>query len=315
MAVNSILTPLQMTAGAGLLQNQGLSVSPEFTAAIAAYDNSSLISPLRQTMILTGNAYPTLFTIGANTCASLGDSVPSGYALSTSPTGWVDTFLPIAEKYLGNGDLSKFAQAEFICQGYADTVNPFINSAVNSQTYLANTFTTTNNMVTGDITAVNAATATWGADLANLGLLIDLGNLDELGTPLALVKQLASVGGFLPMIALAFSAAGVSTQTVINLGKPGPTATDAEQKAMYAAMTQITGDLLAQVLQLLGVKTAGIETMADLLNPVKIFPNSFQTLTVTDVNNVSEKIYIDAAGTVNPTVGQHLPSIARSTLV
>jgi len=304
-----------MTAGQGLLQNQGLLVSSEFTAAITAYDNSTLISPLRQTMILTGNAYPTLFTIGASTCPALGDSVPTGYALADSPTGWVDTFTTTANKYLGNGDLSKFAQAEFICQGYADTVNPFINSAVNSQNYLANTFTTTNNMVTGDITAVNAATASWGADLANLGLLINLGNLDELGTPLALVKQLASVGGFLPMIAVAFSAAGVSTETVINLGKPNPTATDAEQRAMYTAMTQITGDLLAQVLQLLGVKTAGIATMADLLNPVKIFPNSFQTLTVTNVNNVSENIYINALGTVNPTVGQNLPSIAKSTLV
>ena len=138
---NSILTPLQMTAGAGLLQNQGLAPSPEFTAAITAYDNSSVIAPLREAMTTLGNAYPTLFTIGSTTCPSLGDSVPTGYSLADSPTGWVDTFTTISNQYLGNGDLSKFAQAESICQGYADTVNPFIISAVNSQTYLANTFT------------------------------------------------------------------------------------------------------------------------------------------------------------------------------
>ena len=304
-----------MTAGQGLLQNQGLSVSSEFTAAIAAYDNSTLISPLRQAMVVLGNAYPTLFTIGASTCPALGDSVPTGYALADSPTGWVDTFTTTAEKYLGNGDLSKFAQAEFICQGYADTVNPFINSAVNSQTYLANTFTSINNMVTGDITAVNLNTSSWGADLANLGLLINLNNLDELGTPLALVKQIASVGGLLPSIAVTFTAYGVSLATVANINNPGLTATDADQKAMYQAMTQIRGDTLTQVVKLLGVKTMGIETMADLLNPVKIFPNSFQSLTVTDVNNVSEKIYLNAKGTVNPVIAATLPSVARSSLV
>ena len=88
---NSILTPLQMTAGAGLLQNQGLAPSPEFTAAITAYDNSSVIAPLREAMTTLGNAYPTLFTIGSTTCPSLGDSVPTGYSLADSPTGWVDT--------------------------------------------------------------------------------------------------------------------------------------------------------------------------------------------------------------------------------
>lgn len=312
---NSILTPLQMTAGAGLLQNQGLSVSPEFTAAIAAYDNSALISPLREAMSLAGNTAPGIFTIGANSCPALGDSVPSGYSLSTTPSGWIDEFVVVANYYMGGGDLSKFAQAEAICQGYADSVNPYINSAVNSQTYLGPTFTNTNNMVTGDITAVNLSTANWGADLTNLGLLIDLGNLDELGTPLALVKQLTKVGGLLPVIAISFSAAGVSTETVVNLGNPGATATDVDQKAMYNAMTKITGDTLTQVLQLLGVKTVGITTMADLLNPVKIFPNSFQTLTVTTVNNVSENIYINSAGAVNPLLSQGLPSTAVSSIV
>jgi hypothetical protein len=166
---NSILTPLQMTAGEGLLQNQGLSVATTFLTAINNYNTSALITPLIQAMTLAGPAYPGLFTIGATTCAALGDSVPSAYTLATSTTGWVNTFVPIANLYMGNGDLSKFAQAESICQGYADTVNPFVNSAVNSQSYLAGTFSNTNNMVTGDITSVTTATALWGQDLVNIG--------------------------------------------------------------------------------------------------------------------------------------------------
>ena len=311
---NSILTPLQMTAGSGLLQNQGLAVSPTFTAAISAYDNSTLIAPLRVAMSAVGNTTPDIYTIGANTCPALGDSVPAGYTLPTSSTGWVDEFTVVANLYLGNGDLSKFAQAESICQGYADTVNPFINSAVNSQTYLANTFTNTNNMVTGDITSVNTATAVWGQDLINLGKLINLAKLDELGTPLALVQQLARVGAITPGIAFTFSDHGVPAEIVVNINSPTLSTTDAVQKLMYNAMTQITGDTLAEVLQILQVTTANINTMADLLNPYKLFPNSFQTLTVTNNNGVSTNIYLDSHGTVNMAVAAGLPTTVVSSL-
>jgi hypothetical protein len=311
---NSILTPLQMTAGQGLLQNQGLSVPADFTAAITAYDTSSVIAPLRTAMTTAGNTYPTLFTIGATSCAALGDSVPTPYTLATSPTGWVDTFLPIANFYLGNGDLSKFIQAEGICQGYADTVNPFINSAVNSQTYLADTFSDTNNMITGDVTQVNLATQAWGQDLVNIGNLINLANLDEMGTPLALIQQLAAQGAVLPQVAIAFDAEGVPLEVIAELNSPTLSVTDSVQKLMYTAMTKITGATLAQVMSILKVKTANIETMADLLNPYKIFPNSFQTLTITNKNGVVENIYLNNQGTVNTNIAQGLPRYATSSI-
>jgi hypothetical protein len=303
-----------MTAGAGLLQNQGLSMSPAFVTAIANYDNSAVIAPLRTAMTASGNAYPTLFTIGANTCAALGDSVPAPYTLATSATGWVDSFTPIANLYMGNGDLSKFAQAESICQGYAETVNPFVNSAVNSQTYLAGTFTNTNNMVTGDITSVTTATSAWGQDLSNIGNLINLADLDEMGTPLALVKQLAAQGAVLPQVAVAFDAEGVPLDVIANLNSPTLSATDAVQKLMYTAMTKITGATLDQVKSILKVKTANIGTMADLLNPYKIFPNSFQSLTVTNKNGVSQNIYLDNQGTVNTNIAQGLPKYATTAI-
>lgn len=311
---NSILTPLQMTAGEGLLQNQGLSVSQAFVTAINNYDNSTVISPLRTAMTVTGNAYPTLFTIGSNTCPALGDSVPTTYTLATSPTGWVDTFEPIANVYMGNSDLSIFAQAESICQGYADTVNPFVNSAVNSQTYLANTFTNTNNMTTGDITSVNLATGAFGTDLQNLGQAINLNNLNNLGSPLALTRQLAAVGGLTADFSIMLANYGVPIDVVININSPTLSVVDSVQKSMYTAMTKITGTALTEILTILKVKTAGLETMADLLNPYKLFPNSFQTLTVTNLNGVSENIYLDNQGTVNMAVIQGLPTSVVSAI-
>jgi hypothetical protein len=83
---------------------------------------------------------------------------------------------------------------------------------------------------------------------------------------------------------------------------------------MYLAMTQITGDALQQVLDLLGVTTAGLTTMADLLNPVKILPNSFQSLTV-PTKNGPRAIYTDANGSINTNLIQGLPAYVLSSTV
>ena len=360
----------------------------------------------------------------------LSSPTPSGSYTSTTttwPTELMSTLLTnTANTYMGNGDLTKFIQAFSIALGYADSTNQFINTTVNSDHYLCNTFTNIDNMLTGDITAVNICTAQWAIDLNNLGSLISLRNLGELGSPIALVKQLASLGGLLPQITTAFADAGVSTDTIINLSDPNVTASISDQKAMYLAMTQITGNTLLEVLQIFGIKnnyytgsvvgpvsayvnknvsvyiTGGvpnttfswkaspgdpptypsgeftfditgsftytfsegnpgtynwsysfdatgqtgnytllvlpegatpapdappdrpdrapgtlpvnITTMADLLNPYKLFPNSFQTLSVVDVNLVTQNIYIDSSGTVNSILAQTLPNISLYTI-
>jgi hypothetical protein len=83
---------------------------------------------------------------------------------------------------------------------------------------------------------------------------------------------------------------------------------------MYTAMTQIQGQDLAQILTLLKVTTAGIDTMADLLNPVKLFPNSYQSLTLkTSVG--PRAIYINSEGTVNSNLREELPPYVLSNLI
>jgi len=46
--------------------------------------------------------------------------------------------------------------------------------------------------------------------------------------------------------------------------------------------------------------------MADLLNPVKIFPNSFRTMTTTTTQGI-RGIYLDSTGTVNSNLERQLP--------
>ena len=48
--VASVLTPLQLNAGAGLLQNQGLAPNVELVTVIAEYNSTALIAPLLDTI-------------------------------------------------------------------------------------------------------------------------------------------------------------------------------------------------------------------------------------------------------------------------
>jgi hypothetical protein len=85
------------------------------------------------------------------------------------------------------------------------------------------------------------------------------------------------------------------------------TFTAQQQRLIYIAMTQITGTELQQILSLLRVTTAGLTTMADLLNPVKTFPRSYNTLTAPTANGL-RGIYINSSGAVNTRLETELPA-------
>jgi hypothetical protein len=319
----SVLTPLQLDAGAGLLQNQGIVVNLAFSNVLATY-NSTMVAGLRNTIstgatgnILSNATIATLQSLASATCPALADSVPSGYpniVLSNSNSGLTGFLAITANTYVGNGDLGKFAQAVSISDGYASQTNLFVNTAINSQTYLGNTFTTMNSMITGELTDVNLATQTFGSDLAMLGQLIDLDDLGNLGSPLALVRRIIDVVGNIPVLNLIFVVEGVPEEVVVNISDPDYSVSDSVQKSMYQAMTKITGDVLNQILALFSVTTPNINTMADLLNPVKLFPNSFQSLTTVTANGL-QAIYIDSTGTVNSKLATELPDYVLRTVV
>jgi hypothetical protein len=296
----NVLTPLQLIAGASLLQNQGLSVSPELSAAIAAYSATPLMTAFFDALALDAS----LATLAANTVPAFSNSLPAAYA--ALGTQMSNVILAQASADFGSGDVSKFIQALNLVEAYTQNTNLFINSAINSQTYLGNTFTSTNNMITGDVTTINLATAAFGTDLVNLGGLIDLSELNDLGSPLALIQRIVELTGNVPVLSLLLLVEGVSEDIVLNLTNPELSVADSVQRLMYQAMTKITGSNLAQILKLLKVTTAGITTMADLLNPVRLFPNSYLGLTVTTSNGL-RAIYLNASGAVNTKLEQQLP--------
>jgi hypothetical protein len=321
----SILTPLQLDAGAGLLQNQGISTGTGFRASVAEYQNLPIIDTLWNTIAISASnvvanisnvTITNMEYLAANICPALSDSIPPGYSFPVlaNPPGFTGFLTNTANTYVGNGDVGKFAQALAIADGYAFQTNIFINSAVNSQTYLGNTFTTMNDMITAGASSVNLATQAFGDDLINLGNLFDLQTLGDLGSPLALVQRITSLVGPIPLLELIFVAEGVPEEVAVNINTPDTSVVDSVQKLMYQAMTKIQGDLLTQILTVLNVKTVGIETMADLLNPVKLFPNSYQSLTTVTANGV-RAIYIDDQGTVNSVLDTELPAYVLSSVV
>lgn len=319
MATTGSLTALQLDAAAGLLQNQGIGISANLISAIASYEDTELISPFLETIavgstgnILSANVVVDLETLAANTCTALSNSIPPAY--SSLGLQMTDVVLDEAVVDICSNNVSKLAQAVNQAQGYTDQTSTFINSAVNSQTYLGNTFTTMNSMITGGVSSINLATTAFGTDLVNLGRLINLADLSNFGSPLALIQQLYSITGTIPTLSVAFINAGISTDIALNLTSPTVSVIDSTQQLMYQAMTQITGNDLTQILTVLGVTTLGITTMADLLNPLKLFPNSYQSLTAPTANG-PVAIYVNSTSAVNTELITLLPPYVVSSLV
>lgn len=324
---NGVLTPLQLIAGAGLLQNQGIMVNASLQQALNTYNNginsTPLIQPLNQTIVqghalgvLSPSTIAALTTIGASTVPALSNSVPAGYPqLQALVNGAYITpgfsGLIISAGYFELGDngsginVSRFVQALNAALGYIQFTDDFVTSAVNSQTYLGNTFTNMNNMVTGDITQVTTDSKAFGADLLALGNLINLQALNDLGSPALLLYQIASQIGVVPDIQQALVAEGLPNTVAVDLNDPRASFSDTVQRLMYTAMTKITGAPLENILKGLRITTKGITTLADLLNPVKLFPNSFLSLRVVTVEG-EQQIYF-AGDSVNQNLEELLP--------
>ena len=306
----SIATPLQLWAGVGFYAGNAITANTDLANNIASYNALAPIANLIYTigqaasnvsLSIGAGTLANLTTLGANVsgnyCPCLGDSVPSNISLTVGNAGYATTISTSASTYLGGGDFGKFAQAFGAAQGYIGLTNGIINSAVNANStdYLGPTFTNMDNLIAGDIPQVNAAFQPFGADLANIGCAIKFSRPDLIGTPAGLLQNLAECGNMLngttPCVTTALKAQGLTdgaiaalvNNDVQSLYKPNgltPNQFDTLQKAAYPALVNVTGDCLQNVLDILDCTLPNIATMADLLDPVMIFPTSYASLTL-----------------------------------
>lgn len=329
MACGGPLSPNMMIAGAGMLPGAGavaglgssLGVSSALTSSIGSFTSlpitgqfSDIVSSA--TGVLGGGTLDSLRTLGADTFPALTNAIPGGFASALGPIaaggvfdgGFTGLISQTASGIMGSGDLGQFGQIFNSAQGYIGQVNQFVNSGLNLEGISATFGPLTggmDNLITGGFSQVSEAFGSLGGDLGNLGNLIDMNNLPNLGSPAALVGQLASVGGLIPGVESALRTAGVDTASITNLATGGlANIGDSANKLLYNGLTKVTGTDLTQVKNVLGVTTPGINSMADLLNPAKILPNSYTTLTMPTPDGL-RGIYA-SANTVNTNIEKFL---------
>jgi hypothetical protein len=332
----STATPLQLTAGVGFYAGNAITANTQLANSIASYNSTAPIANLLFTITeavsnvslsISAGTLANLKTLGANVsgnyCPALGDSVPSNVSWTVGNAGYATSITTAASTQLGGGDFGKFAQAFGAAQGYISLTNNVILSAVNanSDDYLGPTFTNMNNLITGDIAQVNLAFPAFGADLADTGDLIDFENIDQFGTPAVLLHQLAVKGNMLngstPCVTDALKAQGLTDQNIadlVNLNVQSlfnPTgltknAFDILQQRAYPAICTVTGACLTNVLGILNCTTPNITQMCELLNPVKIFPTSYSSLTLPTPDG--PVLIYDTTGAVNTVIAPILNS-------
>jgi len=302
---SGVFSSVNLIAGAGILGNVGgnpIGVSPELSNAVATYYSVPAVGRFQA---IVAQGYSNVYIAG-NAFPALTNSVPPAYQAqlgnNVSMTGAINV---ANDQILGNGDLGKFEQVFSLSQAYVTQTNQMLKTMFNATSPNNTTgYTTQDNLSTGGLSSVSQAFAAFGADLKQLGVAIDLSNLNNLGDPVALLQQLNTVASNTPALNDALLAVGLPASLVSD--PINSTYTLQQQHLVYLAMTRITGQDLQDVLTLLHVTTPGLETMADLLNPLKTFPRSYTTLTAPTASGL-RAIYINSAGAVNSNLATQLP--------
>ena len=305
------LSSVNLIAGAGMLGNVGgypIDANSDLTNAISSYSSINVVSRF---LAIASSGYVDQ-NIVASTFPALTDAIPTAYQSSLGSATLTSTLIALNNNILGGSDLGKFEQVFSSAQAFVSQTNQLLKTTFNASSPTNTTgYSSQDNLSTGGISSITQAFSAFATDLAQLGTLIDLNNLNNLGNPSAILEQIASASSSTPALNTALLNVGISASAIDN--PAGAHFTDQQQHLIYIAMTQITGTELQQILNLLRVTTPGINTMADLLNPVKIFPKSYNTLTAPTTNGL-RGIYINSAGAVNSNLETELPASVLAPL-
>lgn len=319
MSCGGGFSSLMSIAGAGILPGvdiAALGINTDLVSNLTDFGGLDITSTFSEvvtgaTDLLGSGTLESLRTLGADIMPALTNAIPTDFTsvLGSVSDGGLSGFINSqASNIMGGGDLGKFGQVVNASQGFLSQNNGLLNTVVNGTDSISKAvFSGMDNVITGSLSQVSQAAGVFGGDLKNLGSLIDLNNIQNLGNPSALLQQVARVGGAIPAVTNALKQAGLPTSVIASLtSAQGINVTGTLNKIAYDAMAKVTGPALSQVKAVLGVKTGNIGNMADLLDPKKILPNSFMTLTAPTTNGL-RGIYSSATGSVNASLATTLP--------
>lgn len=203
----------------------------------------------------------------------------------------VDSTDPTLPSYLQGyqvPEYSEFLSSVMTGQGYTSQANQSILASHNSNTFLDGTYSNMNDLISGDITGVSLATSAFGVDLENLGLALNLSNIDSFGLPSNLLRTLASQGAITQDLSLVLLSSGLSSSEISEISEGIVTnPTEEQERSIYGAFLLMTGENLSAIVAPIQCRTVGLTSLADLLDVQKMFPNSYSSLTVPMYNATS----------------------------
>ena len=324
-------TPLKINALSGLLTGSGLNINPDAVAymgtstSVSQYVPGSTVSgtvldKLTQAIRLayeklggSSSEFNALLTIGRTTIPALGNTVPPTYTSAFTGQNASYGFLRLIALQANNefniGGYPKFLSTFMSCNGRRAQVNNTIQSMTAATKFLDGTYSNMNDLITGDIAGVNLSTFYWGQDLIRVGRALDLSMIDKFGEPSVLLKTLSKNRAITKALNLVLVSAGFTSNTLSQLINTD-IATPDQQKLLYATFTLIQGNDLQDVLIPLNCQTPNLTTLADLLDPKKLFPNSFGSLSYPVYNAIKlptnsktyHLIYAGGQPAINPDV-------------
>lgn len=190
--------------------------------------------------------------------------------------------------------------------GWQALTNYRITSFYETQTFLKGTYSNINDLTTADLAGVNLAFRDFGNDMINLGKTIDLMAIDKFGLPSAFLKHLQANNALTDPLKFALMYQNLDTQELEEILQPTSMVSLEQERKIYDAFLLIQGEDLLNIRIILNIATENLVSLADLINPRKMFPNSYRSLTVPrySIDTNSAKIYdfIYAGDNTNPRI-------------
>lgn len=205
------------------------------------------------------------------------------------------------------GDPGKFGTIVAAAESYVTLADNLINAADNAANYLEETFDDMENVISGDWSGVTIDFESIGNDIAKLGNTISWENLSNLGSPGQLLANIELGGTLGPLYdqignievdeqtaraiganittAVATKLAGgtIDVKSLgldsIALARRGKDLPPQFQAKLYDVFDNLTPDEVAQVKAILGNTQTTVQKGSDLLDPTKLLPSSYKTLT------------------------------------
>jgi|694.fasta_scaffold08897_9 hypothetical protein len=306
-----------ITIGQGVLESMGNSKPPTYQAVDPSGRWTAAGTPATTTYPISGNT-------GQGQSASWIPYLMTNPNHSVTQWGFIRCWaLQAWNEFNYNGvptgsgmpEYKDFTSSFLSSDSFVNFSNVSINAMQNSKTFLKGTFSNADDLMTGDIAGVTLATKIFGQDCIALGKAIDLSSIQTFGMPSGLLINLKKNNVLTQSLSLALLSAGLTVEDIDNITNSVVAPTKTQEQQIYGAFLIIMGQDLQDILVVLNCKTQNLETLADLLNIKKLFPNSYKSLTVpvynTNPGPTNSKTYYPIYEGNNTNVRLESPVIAE----